>query len=123
MFLLVNIINTRKNIRFIMKSFKQFYTENIYSNRFDLFNAVAGRIHLNKKAIQYMLPKEEKGKTFRHITGIDGAEFLFKNKDKDIQISASDVAKVCSGVETDGSIILSVTGKPLIRIPEDAYTY
>ncbi len=107
-----------------MKSFKEFLTEDSsFSNRFDLFNAVAGRIQLNKKAVQYMLPKEEKGKTFRHVTDLKGAEFLLTNQDKNIQISASDVAKICSGVETGGSVLLSISGKPVVWIPEDAYTY
>ncbi len=107
-----------------MKSFKEYLSEDLaYSNRFDLFNAVAGRIHLNNKAVQYMLPKEEKGKTFRHVTDLKGAEFLLTNQDKNIQISASDVAKICSGVETGGSVLLSVSGKPVVWMPSDAYTY
>lgn len=107
-----------------MKSFKAYLSEDSsYSNRFDLFNAVAGRIQLNKKAVQYMLPKEEKGKTFRHVTDMKGAEFLITNKNKNVQISASDIAKICKGVETGGSVLLSVSGKPVVWMPEDAYTF
>ena len=109
-----------------MKSFKTYFTEastTSYKNRFDLFNAVAGRIQLNKKAVQYMLPKEEKGKTFRHVTDMKGAEFLLTNKNKNVQISASQIAKICAGVETIGSVLISLTGKPVAWMPEDAFTF
>ena len=101
--------------------FKELYEGK--DDRFDLFNAIAGRIKLDNKASQLLLPKADKSKRFRHSTDFDGATFLSTNKDKDIQISASEIKRVCEGVETTGNVIVSLTGRPVIWFPTDAFTY
>jgi hypothetical protein len=103
-----------------MESFKQLLESN---ERFDLFNAIAGRIKLDKDAHERLLPKADKSKRFRHSTNVDGAIFLSNNKDKNIQISASEIKKICGGIETDGSVIVSLTGNPVVWFPTDAFTY
>lgn len=91
--------------------------------RFDLFNAIAGRIKLDDLAHRYLLPEVDKSKKFRHTTDKKGAIFLSNNKDKSVQISASEIMKVCEGVETDGTIIVSATGEPVVWFPTDAFTF
>ena len=122
MFIPVNIINTRKNIRFIMKSFKQFFTER-QSGHLDLFLALAGDIKLDRGNACKIWEQCGKRGMFRHVTDIMGTEFLLGNKDKNLSISAMKFSKEMSGVETTGDTVLVVEGDYEIWWPSDAFTF
>ena len=60
---------------------------------------------------------------FRHTTDKIGSIFLIRNKDPNVAISAEKFTIYNQGIETEGNILLHVTGKYINWSPEDAYTY
>lgn len=106
-----------------MKNFKQFYTE-VQRKHSDLFNAMGARIKLDAEASRRIIGVlAGQSGTFRHMTNIDGAQFLINNKDKSVSVSAEKFTKTCHGIETSGEIVLILKANHVIWYPKDAWTY
>jgi hypothetical protein len=108
-----------------MDNFKQ-YVES-QSKHSDFFLAVSRDIKLDRQNSCKIWKDCGKRSTFRHVTDIDGMNFLLKNKDKNVTISAlkhtKKLTKDIGGVETDGTITLIVDGDYEIWWPADAFSY
>ncbi len=105
-----------------MKSFKQFFTER-QSGHSDFFLTLAGDIKLDRGNACKIWEECGKRSTFRHITDTYGAEFLIKNKDKNLAISAMKFSKEYTGIETSGTVTIMIEADYEIWWPEDAFTY
>lgn len=105
-----------------MKSFKEFITER-QSGHSEFFLTLAGDIKLDRGNACKIWEECGKRSTFRHITDTYGAEFLIRNKDKNLAISALKFSKELTGIETDGTATVIVEADYEIWWPEDAFTY
>lgn len=105
-----------------MKKFKEFFTE-AQNKHSEFYLLLAGDIKIDRTNACKIWDKCGKRDTFRHITNLDGAEFLLKNKDKNVTISAMKFGKTLTGIETKGGVVLVVKGNYEIWFPDDAFSY
>jgi hypothetical protein len=105
-----------------MKSFKAYLNEK-QKKHDDGFLLLSNDIKIDRENACKIWDKCGQRDKFRHITDIDGAEFLIKNTNKDVTISALKFSKETQGIETDGSVILMVDADYEVWFPADAFSY
>ena len=105
-----------------MKSFKTFLTELSQVAHSNLYNALAGKMKLDKDNASLLFPKAGDKGVFKHMTDSEGTMFLVKNKDPRISISVEKFGKFYGGIETSGSHLLILEGNYITWSPVDATT-
>jgi hypothetical protein len=106
----------------IMKSFKSYLTEK-QAKRNDLYLVLRGDIKLDMDSSCKIWEDCGKRDEFRHLTDKAGAEFLIKNKNKNVTISALKLSHYVQKIVAQAEMILNIDADYDIWFPSDAFTY